>query len=95
LEDIKRHIVCGEEFVKAMIKESEENREVIQSWVDKWHWMAIDAIDGLSPLIQQANENGYNRTFLEIKDELLNNYSEKLELYGLTEPEKKGVQHVG
>ncbi len=94
MEDIKRHITSGEEFVKAMIKEDEENRDVIQSWVDKWYWQAIDAIDGFSPLIQKANGDGYDRTFLEIKNGILNNYSKKLELYGLTEPRKRGVEVV-
>jgi 1,2-phenylacetyl-CoA epoxidase catalytic subunit len=95
LEDIKRHVVCGEEFVKTMIKENEENRGVLQSWIDEWYWKAVDVIDGFRPLIQESNGNGYERTFLEIKDEILTNYLEKLESYGLTEPKKRGVEIVG
>jgi toluene monooxygenase system protein E len=86
LEDIKRHIGCGEAFVKTMIKENEENRSVIQGWVDDWYDKAIDVIDGLKPLIQQANENGYDRTYEAIKDEILNHYAENLEKYSLKVP---------
>lgn len=86
LEDIKRHIDSGDAFVKAVIKENEENRSIIQGWIDNWYDKAIDAIDGLKPIIHQANENGFNRTYEEIKGEIINQYTEKLVKYGLNVP---------
>lgn len=92
-EDIKRHLVCGEEFIKVVLKEDARNKEIIQEWISKWYGMSVDCIDGLKPLIDDANKHGFNKTYKEIKTEILSNYADKLKLYGLEVPIAVGGNH--
>lgn len=84
--DLNRHLICGEEFVKTMLKEDERNREIIQGWIEKWYDMAVEALDGFEPIIDEANEHGFDKTYPQIKHEILTNYAAKLNSLGLTAP---------
>jgi toluene monooxygenase system protein E len=88
-EDIKRHITTGDDFVKAMLKESDQNRAIIQEWLDKWYAMAVDTLDGLRPIIEDANR----RDFAQIKSVILNKYAEHLASYGLSVPVTHGENY--
>lgn len=92
-EDIKRHFVCGEEFIKTVLQEDERNKDIIQEWIGKWYDMAVDCIDGLKPLIEEANKQGFNKTYPELKFEILTSYADKLNLYGLMLPIAAGGNH--
>ena len=85
-EDVKGHIATGNDFVKAMIKESPTNRVVIQEWVDKWYPLAVDAIDGLRPILEEAHRHDYP----EIKSAILRRFAEALSAHGFVLPVTHG-----
>lgn len=90
-EDIKRHVINGEDFVKAMLAEDERNRETIQQWIDKWSLAAIEAIDGIRPLIE--SEVSDPADFDELKNNTLGYFTETLAKLGLATPELGGANH--
>lgn len=57
-EDLKRHEQTGQDFVAAMIKEDPANHAVLQEWIQKWYPLAIDAIEELKPMFDDANAAG-------------------------------------
>jgi len=91
-EDVKRHLVAGEDFVAAMLKEDERNRDVIQGWILAWYWRAVDAIEGLRPVVEEGSLIGFD----QLKEGILARYSEMLLRYGLETPShqtRKGERH--
>ena len=92
-EDVKRHMVCGADFVAAMLKESELNLAVLQKWIDRWYPMAVDVIEGLRPIVDEANRIGFPKRFDQLKTEILTRYADNLIPYGLTVPAIHGATH--
>ncbi len=85
-EDVKGHVASGNDFVKAMLKESASNRVVIQEWVDKWYPLAVDAIDGLRPILEEA----HRRDYAEARAATLRKFAERLSAHGLALPVSHG-----
>jgi toluene monooxygenase system protein E len=85
-EDIKGHIATGNDLVGAMIKDSVSNRAVIQDWVDKWYPLAVDAIDGLRPILEEGLRDDYR----EIRLATLQRFSKSLASHGLVLPVTQG-----
>jgi len=92
-EDLQRHKVSGCDFVAAMIEESGDNMEVIQGWVNRWLPMALQAIDALAPLVEEARSLGYPRSYPSIRDEILSAYEGQLARNGLVLPSHIGEFH--
>lgn len=84
-EDVKRHLVAGEDFVAAMVKEDERNLAIIQGWVDKWYGPAVEAIDGLRPVVEEGSLIGFD----PVRKEVLAQYSEMLSRHGLKTPRQQ------
>jgi toluene monooxygenase system protein E len=89
-EDMMRHMVSGADFVAAMLKESEHNLAIVQKWLDRWYPMAVDVLEGLRPLIDDANRMGFPKRFEQLKTEILTRYADSLIPYGLTVPVTHG-----
>lgn len=92
-EDTQRHLVCGRDFVKAALKDDPRNRPIVQDWLDKWFPLALAAVDGLKPVVDEANAYGFAKTHADIRAETLANFAREIAGYGLVCPPLPGVAH--
>lgn len=91
-EDVKRHLQVGEEFVAAMRREDPANHAVLQEWIHKWYPLAVDAIDGLAPLVEDANRAGYPVRYEQIRSGTLDAYALALRRHELlTMPQRSAA----
>jgi len=82
-EDTKRHRVLGREFIRAALKDDPRNRSILQDWIEKWHPLALDAIDGLGPVIDAAAVHGFATRYAEMRAAILDLEAKELASCGL------------
>ncbi len=51
-EDGQWHRQWSQALTQTLIEDSPANRQLIQSWIDKWYLGAVRAVDAFSPLFE-------------------------------------------